>query len=167
MSISTCCPIFDAEPRFLRAATRERGSYCFVPPKTKARLAAASLSAATCSRSLSGTWQWHRCTDCAGGGRLPGGMTQNLPVGSQPKARPPTERVRKLTAQPPGAPFWASATGGRHFQQVHAAVVNQKHRESRSGFRLAPHRDQTNPSPESFYRPYMYKQGDGTFRPAF
>jgi hypothetical protein len=38
---------------------------------------------------------------------------RNQHSGSQPKVRPSTERVRKLTAQPPGAPFWASATGGR------------------------------------------------------
>jgi len=52
MSISTCCRIFDAEPRFFRAARGERRSYRFVLPKTKARLAVASLPAATCSLSL-------------------------------------------------------------------------------------------------------------------
>ena len=52
MSISTCCRIFDAEPRFFRAARGERRSYRFVLPKTKARLAVASLPAATCPLSL-------------------------------------------------------------------------------------------------------------------
>jgi hypothetical protein len=38
--------------------------------------------------------------------------------GSQPKVRPSIERVRKLTAQAPGAPFWASATGRRTSGEV-------------------------------------------------
>src|SRR5579864_7685201 len=68
MSISTCCRISDAESQSLRAGSCQHRPYVFVLPKAPARLAAASLSAATCAlRVRVCEWLHHHRGACAAG----------------------------------------------------------------------------------------------------